>query len=300
VLTDICMQHYADREEWRSFAGPKAPDYSFGATACTAILGVSPYVGAWDIWAQAYAPHLLPKRVQTEDQTRGLWWESKIAAWYAEFHEMEIRTPLCRVWHKDAEWLRVSPDGFAVDPGTCETGMMEIKTQRHRKGWGKDESVVRPGDKTAGVIPPHIVVQVYAQLAASGLPWNDVIVCFDISDIRVIRVYADPARQAWLLKKVGAWRTKHLVEPFNMPDPGESAAFYEASKGVSREGSRDATEGEATLARHYQRAKLIIKQHEKLAKTSRNQIIHSMGEHKTITYPGGRASIDARGALRIK
>lgn len=297
---DLIVRCYNSRESWMAEAGPRQPDYRFGATACAAILGVSEWQKPWDVWAAAHAPELLPEREETEDQTRGLWWESRILEWYDDHRHMEVEGGLCRAWRPEHDWLRVSPDAF-VRPGSTDFpwGLAEVKTQRRRDGWGKDGMRVGPGERTLGILPPTYATQVYAQLAGTGLPWCDVVVMFSITDIRVIRVWADEARQAWILDQVGEWRERHLVGG-DMPDPQDSGVYYAALKNLDRDGWREATPDEAALAETYHQSKLVVKRHEKWLKTARNHLIGAMGEHRAIVSPTHRVTVDSRGALTVK
>lgn len=138
------------------------------STEAAAILGVSPYATAWEVW-QRKAGHLAEGFEETERMRWGSRLEPVIAAGLAEDHGLEVRS-LGGVYmrHPRVARMGASFDFEAARRSAPDEGwgLLEIKNVDSlifRREWISAE-----GEEEA---PLHIEIQVQHQLAVSGRPW---------------------------------------------------------------------------------------------------------------------------------
>jgi hypothetical protein len=285
------LLEYASREAWGADRGSEGPTWNLGATDAASIMGVG-WGSPWDVWAagQGKAEVNEPSDVML----RGSEWEPLVLDWYRRHHGREVWAPIARVVHPDAPWLRPSPDGFTLD---SHPGLIEVKCPRLRDGWGKDGSVAETTEEAAALAPIGYVVQVYAQLAATGLPWCDLVACWGPQDTRTLRIIAQPEYQARLLRDLAWWRELHLVRG-ETPEIDASDACGGWLARLAPEGVRDATPEEAAEAVEIRQLRKDGEEAVEEAKIRARRLGAAMN-CKTITAPGVRVTIDARGAVRI-
>lgn len=307
---------YPSRRSWLVDARRGPPDFMIGASTAGKILGVAPASqgGAWATWLDArdWAPEMSIQRdeEQTEDMRRGTWWESRLVDWYLD-HEAErvvADVALARVSHPEHPWLRASPDvvlrSSRIEGGGA-TGLVEIKTQRYRAGWGKDGTTIERAEEWAlEQVPPHILVQVYIQLACAGLPWCDIVVGFGFADIRVIRVLADPEYQGRLVQLLAEWRERHLIGD-EEPAVDDSSACAQHLGSRDREGEREGTADERGQAEVYAMNRALEKSAASSKRRASSALLHLMGDTKRLHFPqpdGPPARVTARanGGLNLR
>ena len=138
------------------------------STEAAAILGVSPYATAWEVW-QRKAGHLAECFEETERMRWGSRLEPVIAQGLAEDHGLEVRS-LGGVYmrHPRVQRMGASFDFEAASRARPDDGwgLLEIKNVDSlvfRREW-----ITSDGEEEA---PLHIEIQVQHQLAVSGRPW---------------------------------------------------------------------------------------------------------------------------------
>ena len=158
-----------------------------------------------------------------------------------ELADYASRTPVLRAPHRVAihpvlPWLSATPDAWVYDADGALAGLVEAKTDgahRGRNGWPADgDTVPSLDDHGREVLPPIPVwywIQVQVQMACTGAPWVDLVVLItDGADIRTVRVMPSPGRTAAMLRRLDAWRTRHLVhgEPPEPADDDDRLALH--------------------------------------------------------------------------
>lgn len=138
------------------------------STEAAAILGVSPYATAWEVW-QRKAGHLAEGFEESERMRWGSRLEPVIAQGLAEDHGLEVRS-LGGVYmrHPRVARMGASFDFEAARRSAPDEGwgLLEIKNVDSlvfRREW-----ITADGEEEA---PLHIEIQVQHQLAVSGRPW---------------------------------------------------------------------------------------------------------------------------------
>lgn len=304
---------YPTRAAW--LAGRNDPT-AIGASEVAAALGVHPYLNPWQLFDRKV--NGVRDANDSPVLARGNRWEGVVLAEYSEASGHAIVEPgahfgrpghLVTLANEAFPWLRSSPDSFAREGNVL--GHVEAKTAMRREGWSPDHGIVidRWTDEAADLLPAFYAVQAYAQLAASGLPWNDV--CALVPDggwlaVRWVRVMADPETQGAIVEEVGAWRERHLVAKEPPPIDGTSACSrWIARTTAKRPGSRLATEEERAVIEQYAVLRAEDQKRKAALKELGNRLVLlSDGVRLTMggkgapygqpQYTKGKASIDAK------
>ena len=295
---------YQDHQEWLASRKARASEHGIGSSDVAAILGVSPYSTPWTVWASAHIAEEDAEEdaPETEDMLRGRYWEPFLARWYRDQRIcFPVSTRICTVRHRRYPWLIVSPDGLAFDRQERTWGVLEIKTQRYREGWGRDgEDVVSGHRSTLQTIPPYYLTQAQILMEATGLDWCDFVVGFGFADIRRIRVRRDPRWE--LAEQVAAWRDRHLVAGEPPPwDPQDTGARL-VMLTHPRKGSRSATPEEVGLVYSYAEAAKAAKAAEEDRIRIRAELTRAcaMTGVERLTLPTGQhMTLTTKGAIRL-
>lgn len=315
---------YADRDEW--LAARRADPTSIGASEVAAILGVSPYLGPWDVWTTKMAGDVAdePDVVTGDDPDaapdldnpldRGNVWEPFVRQLAGIAMGTTVHPPgfilaqsassIVRVEHDDHPWATCSPDGWA--PGGYGAVPVELKTDASRSGWawGKSGTVIADVDDNArAAAPPHYLTQVWWQLAVTGAPFGYLVVVLGSYRVRWFRIEANADIQRQLLDRVGEWRERHLVRGIE-PDRDASEAcvrHYRAMYLGADDGERLATDAEAAAIYDLDAARKAGKAAELAARDALSRLLPTMAGATRLRLPDSRASAtrDSRGVVRV-
>ncbi len=277
---------YASREDWFADARNEAPHFSVGGTTAAAILGVG-YRTPWDVYLSAHG--LQPRELDAGDDSavlkRGRRWEPIALEDYAERTGRRTHSPLCRVEHPLAPWLRPSPDAF-VEDDELGLGVGEVKTASWGDAWGDDGTVIeRWTEGSELLVPPGYAVQGYITLDATGLPFLDFIVGtpdrVQFMQIRVVRMLRDPDTQEALVQQVASWRRAHLLEgEAPPPDATDSCrkGLFARFPGRGDKQITQATDSQAELIGQLADAKKRLAQAEADEQLAANTLMASIGD----------------------
>ena len=168
-----------------------------GASEVAILFGVAPdYMpGLFSLW-HIKAGKAPPPQVHNARTRWGLLLEDAIAAGAAEREGWDVRPGQ----YASLDGLGATLDRIIAVPGPndvgCEgPGALELKNAdwlQHVRTWGDEP-------------PTHILLQLQAQLAATGYSWGAVAVLVGGNDLRIYRYAARPKLQADILRRVGAF-----------------------------------------------------------------------------------------------
>lgn len=175
-----------------------------GGTDATAIMGVSRYRTAWDVWAEK-AGHARAEGEPDEDAIWGLLLEPVILSEYSRRTELEVRKPRGLVRNALRRWQAAHLDGKARDR------LVEVKVKAYREGWGE------PGSSE---VPPEVKMQVMHYLAVTGLPRADIAVLFRGQQFAVYTIWAADNPLADLTAEEEEWWQRHVVQGEQPPFDG--------------------------------------------------------------------------------
>jgi predicted phage-related endonuclease len=162
-----------------------------GASEVAALFDASPYVSRFALW-QVKAGRVPPPEITHERAAWGLRLEDAIAHAAAEREGWTIERAGHRV-HPRVAGMGATLDFIVTgdDPGALE--VKNVDWLAHRRGWDGDEP------------PPHILLQLQAQLAVTGFRWGCVAALVGGNDLRLYRYEARPKLIAEIERRVAAF-----------------------------------------------------------------------------------------------
>lgn len=172
-----------------------------GASDVAAILGMSPFKSAWQVYAEKTAGY---QQAGNEPMAWGLKLEEAVAAAFEEEAHLPVARPALGVfWHQSLPWMLCTPDRMAA-------GLpLELKTSRAADGWGPTES---------DEIPDHYALQVHHQMAVLDAPGGYVAVLIGGSDFRWYRIPRSEAIVSRLVMIEGEFWKRCLRREEPAPD----------------------------------------------------------------------------------
>lgn len=197
------------REEWR-----QDRKTGIGGSDIAAILGVSPYKSAVDIF--------LDKTGKTPDSemNEAMFWgtvlEDVVAKHYQDTSGAKVQRVSEMMRHPHFHWMLANIDRAIVTPGSRARfdsgkllgaeGILEVKTASAYKAgeWGT------PDDEDA--IPTHYAAQCMWYLGISGLEWCDVAVLIGGQKYLVKRIERDDETIRGMVERAEEFWFKHIVE----------------------------------------------------------------------------------------
>jgi len=259
-----------------------------GGTDISAIVGLSPYKTAFDVWAEKtgqLAPKPPNKRMRF-----GKMLEQVIATMYCA--EMEERTGreyivtwVDRPLHREHRpWQVYSPDAFVeIKPNhlwECGIDCKNVALDQWHQ-WGE------PGTDE---VPEHIACQFHWYMSATELPRWDAAVLLGGNDLKIYTVMRDQAIEAVLLEQGERWWKRHIIEG-EQPEigAGEGARRYlreRFPRNVSE--IRPATEPELILLSQYSGVRERFQVLEEQKEVLENKIKLAIGDADGISFAGGR------------
>jgi len=216
-----------DRQEWL-----ERRRKGIGGTDAAAILGLSKYRTAIDVWAEKTGRRR-HDREMTAPMKWGLLLEEVIARAYTEETGRIVRRVPIRK-HPRLDFVIGSFDRLVLATEYLPGKILEIKTARSDDGYaerGSELAVAAPRR-----IPPMHYVQVQHYLGISGLAEADVAVLFGGSDFRIYPIPRDDEFIFDLYAELGLWWNAYVVGDVQPPVGPDDAAF------LSRKYPRDLTE----------------------------------------------------------
>lgn len=289
---------YRSREEWLA-----ARRETIGSSDVPAILGLSPYRGPWDVYADKMG--LAQEMKETPEMALGRRLEGRVLEDYAKGAGVTI-TPASAeqptVWvHRDHPWATCTPDGETIgllNGLAWNNGIAEAKIDvhgAHWSAWHEEPTVVGPDawpEKTWDIFPCPFwyAAQCYWQLEVTGLAFCD-IACQGprISQpVRWHRIMRNPDLQTAILRRVAAWREKHIVGQTPPPADDSAACTYFVRRLETEAMPRKATQAEEDdLFRADQHA-AAAKIEARTAKRLRNGVALTAGGQTLILSDGRR------------
>jgi predicted phage-related endonuclease len=258
-----------DREAWHALRARH-----LGASEVAALFGAqAPYQpGVYALW-QAKAGRVPLPPVDIPRAAWGLRLEDAIAAGAAEQQGWEV-LPGRYASHPSGlgatlDRIIAAPSPADYAAGCVGPGALELKNV--------DWLQTRRGRAWEGEPPLHVLLQLQAQLVATGFTWGAIAWLVGGNDLRVLRFTARPAVQAEIAKRVAAfWQSIRDDQP---PAPDGSDATFAAIMAQREEPDGDEpadlrgdNEAEAAAA-DYLRGAEMAKEGEALKAAARNVLL---------------------------
>jgi predicted phage-related endonuclease len=270
----------ADADAWHALRAQH-----IGASEVAALFGKRPpYApGLFALW-HAKAGIVPPEPVDNPRVRWGLRLEQAIAEAAAAEEEWQVQPGQ----YASLDGLGATLDRIIAGPGPKERqaglagpGVLELKSAdwlTHKKDWGDEP-------------PIHILLQLQAQLLATGYAWGAVAVLVGGNDLRIHRYFPRPKIQAAIAERVALFWAS--VRAGKRPDPdGSDSAFRtlrelvpeveDAAADLSAD--NEAPELAATLLRLAEERKAIERQEAE----AKARLFDKLGPHKFAVVPGFR------------
>lgn len=187
-----------------------------GASDMAAVMGVSPYKTAYQLWAEKTGA-IEPPKLGAAAQ-RGVLLEDAVARYYELERDVKLRKSNGVVRLLEQPRFMASLDRTIVG----DRGIVEIKTSASPR-WS-----MYP-------VPPEVIAQTTWQMGIVGAPWCDVAVLLGGLVFRIERVSFD--EQLWNMMRESATRFLEAVDNATAPQlhPNDAAAFAAATPQASDE-----------------------------------------------------------------
>lgn len=253
-----------------------------GASEIAAVVGISPYGDAWQVYATKKG---LIRREQTEEMFWGKQLEPVIARVFATRMGVEIEWCDQRIAHSLRPWQFASPDAFVLGSNRERTGILECKTASlHNAGeWDRER------DDADGV-PDYYVVQVQWQMSVCGLTHAYVAVLIAGNDFRIYRIDHDPVLEEILVEDGEAFFRKHLMAGEPPPIGGSELAreYLKRRYPREREKLREATPDEVSLLNEYATLRDMLDGFDGRRDEMENELKIRIGEAEGLTWGENR------------
>lgn len=216
---------------------PEVRKTMVGATDAAAILGVSPWRTAVDVWMEKTG-RIEPADLSDVEAIRiGNVLEGPVAELYTMETGRELARPVGTSRHPDYHFVACHPDFIA--PGglvECKTfGIANPMTKDKRDQWGDDDS---------DQVPTQYLVQCHYQMLVTGAAWVDLAALIGGQGLRIFRVDRDEAFCQHMLKTVVDFWENHVIadvapEPVNL---GDCKLLYPEDDGSTVQGGDEHVE----------------------------------------------------------
>lgn len=282
------LQQFDSREAWLSarLAGDKIT-----ASQVPMILGVSPYGGAFDVWAQHREPDVFDGPSGPQLQA-GLDDEPRALAEYARLQGVIVEHKRDAMFVHANGWSSASPDALVGHLGGVEVKHFDHPTWSE---WSPS-GAVWAGDEPYP-IPEFVAVQALWSIYCSGRAWWDVVAVLPSGrrypDTRIFTIMRhDPTIDA-IVEKVTAWRDRHLVGGERPPYDTGAQHFEVVAKRNPRPASDDvvdADEEAAGMLSRYAELVAASKWADAEIDTLKGKLAELIGERKGLRGPAGSVS----------
>lgn len=173
-----------------------------GASDSSAILGLSPYTTALEVYTDKVGTL---KEVEAEHKTMGNIMEPVIAKLYAKKRGVTLQKPIPVHVHPEHEWFRASLD-YVYENGNC---IVECKNSRTPVGWGEEGT---------DEVPKLYWIQAQHQMAVSGIDFCDIAVLIGGQDFRIYSINKDKSFCELLIQVLRDFWFNHVL-PRIPPEP---------------------------------------------------------------------------------
>ena len=252
-----------------------------GASEVAILFGVAPdYMpGVYSLW-QTKAGRVPPPTVDNPRTRWGLLLEEAIAAGAAESEGWDVQPGrYASHWGLGATLDRIIAAPGPNDDGADGPGVLELKNADwlvHRRSWGDEP-------------PLHILLQLQAQLLATGYSWGAVAVLIGGNELRVYRYAARKKLQAEIMQRVSAfWASVRDTRP---PPPDGNDDTFRVLRVLEPEVVDEAIDLSndnvaPVLCAEYLAAAEAAKAAEKRRKEAAAGLLEKLGGHRWARVPG--------------
>jgi putative phage-type endonuclease len=252
-----------------------------GGSDVAAVLGLSPFRTAWDVWVEKRGLDL--EAEDSADKRRGRRLERAVLEWAAEDAGLELYVPPPYTLEQGPEpWALATADALLIDRPAPRG--LEAKTARTTDGFGEHGS---------DVVPLHYALQCHWYMHCYDVPRWDLAAFFTLTDDwRRFELHRDATIEKNLVRRLGHWWQHHVVEAHPPPIDGSPGVdvWLRARFPFELDDARAATPDEELLVRMLHSSRSIKRAYDDGIATLTQQIEAAIGDHSGIHFAGGRAT----------
>jgi len=259
----MAIASYRDREEW--LAERKT---GIGGSDAAAVLGVSPYKSALDLWREKVSDES-ESDAATTVMLMGNYLEPLAADLYAQETGRQMRRqPLRR--HPEHTFMIGNVDRQILADDLRSTGVLEIKCPGLR---------VFAGVKAKG-LPDHMTVQLMHYLAVLGYSWGSfALLCRENGQLIHFDLEADPQLIATIVEREHEFWTKYVVPRVEPPAETEKATDIPQVEGEMTVVDGENWRAAATSLREARQLKIAAEELEETAQAQVKELMHREEVH---------------------
>lgn len=197
---------------------------TIGGSQIAAILGLSPYSGPLEVYAQVVGD--AQPAAQTEDQARGHWIEGPLLQWWAEAHGAALQAPPAELraatptgWglrHPTKPYLRATLDALGRRDGLLVVPDAKSVNRHGAQAWGEPETDDVP---FSVVLQLHVYGAVTRALGWDMAPAAELPTLLMSDRVRYVVPY-DPILGEMVVAAAERFYTDHVL-PRRPPPPSE-------------------------------------------------------------------------------
>lgn len=243
-----------------------------GGSDVAAIMGISPWRTAWDVWAEKTADPSWKPQEETPQMRWGTLLEPILSSEYTRLTGHEV-TPQVVIPHHKYPYLRGTLDGL-IQSG----GILEAKTAHSDRDWQNG-------------IPEYYQTQGYFYMEVAGEGFVDFAVLFPRGDFRIIRLDADEDIQRGIVAACVAFWEGHVVP--KVPPPMDASDAAKRWLARMPDDDEDVLEAGADLEEVIEKlagVRAAIKKLEPAETLLENQAKLLIGEHQKVVGRGWHAT----------
>lgn len=274
-----------DRDAWLALRSTNV-----GASEVAALFGAQPEYapGLFALW-QVKAGRIPAEQVDNPRVRWGLLLEDTIAAAAAEQEGWDVRPGMFAVSDR-VKGMSATLDRIIAAPteadraAGCEgPGVLELKNVdwlTHRAKWGAEP-------------PPHILLQLQAQLACTGYAWGAFAALVGGNDLRIYRYHARPKLIAEIERRVAAFWDS--IRRNQVPNADGSDSTFRALRELNPEPvdeCADLTDDAeaAVLCAEIERQGRARREAERAEAEAKARLLQKLGNHRWAKVPGWKVS----------
>ena len=253
---------------------PASRASSLGGSDMGAILGLSPYRTAVDVWLEKTGQPTEP--ANSLPLRFGQFAESFIADEYALMTQKQLLHPQETYAHPDHPYMTGHLDRLVLDDAGLPIKILECKTANpfRQSGWG---------DIGSDEVPMSYLVQCQWYMMLTGLPETDLAVLLGNTDFRIYNIQADQELIQMLAYEAQQFWEQHVLCK-TAPPPKKEADLRLLYPQSQTNKLREASASIVTLVEQYQVLNQQLKSVEEQCSEIKQSLMSYLGDAEVLQY----------------
>jgi len=249
-----------------------------GGSDASSIMGVSPYKTRVQLYLEKIGYNEQEDISHLAHIEAGNRLEPALRRWFQYVTGWETIEEPDTIHHPEHHWMAANIDGWVLrSDGTRE--LLEIKTSRTDKGWGKD------GDNTT--IPDVYLCQVAHYCIVTDVKRCHIAVLISGSDFRIYIYERNPALENKILSGEEDFWLENVQKGI-APEPQTAKDILSLYGTMTEQDPKVINDDTFYAVENYKLAKIMNKKSEETMESTKNYICSYMGKHDTLIDSSGK------------